>query len=118
MKNILAFVVTVVIAYFITQFGAWYMVAISGFVGGLITRKPFRGFLVAFLAVTSLWLVQFWLLSAASPSNLPDRMGALIGVGSRLTLMLVSALIGGLVAGSAGAAGGVLFKQKKKRRRY
>lgn len=117
MKNILAFVVTVVIAYFITQFGAWYMVAMGGFVGGLITRKPLKGFLVAFLAVASLWLVQFWLLSAASPSDLPDRMGALIGVGSHVALMLLSALLGGLVAGFAGAAGGVLFKKKKKRRR-
>ena len=118
MKNLVAFICIVVIAYFGTQYGPWYMVALAGLVGGLIAGKPWPAFLIAFIAVSALWFIQLKMLTDASPSDLPERMGKLIGVGSGLNLMLASSAIGGLVAGCAAAAGGVLMKKKKKRRRY
>ncbi len=118
MKNLLALVVTITVAYYTTKLDAWYMIAVAGFIGGLITRKPLAGFVVTFIGVGGLWFVQLWMITEASPSDLPDRIGALIGVGSGLTLQIVSSLIGGFVAGCAGVAGGILFQKKKKRRRY
>lgn len=117
MKNIVALILIIALGWLFTWFGPWYLVALAGFIGGLITANQWRGLLIGFLGGFILWSIQLFLLKQASASDLPERMAQLIGVGSGMVLLWVSAAIGGLITGFGAAAGGALT-HKKKRRRY
>ena len=118
MRTLLGIIAIALLAYFAPFVGPWYLIAIAGLIGGMIIRKPTLAFLLAFLVVAILWYVQLHITVSASSSDLPDRMGKLIGAGNGGALMVVTANIGGLVAGFAAAAGATLTRRKKKRRRF
>lgn len=108
MKSIVAFLVIVVVGYLSTAFGPWYMMAFAGFAGGLIVKDPWRGLLIGFLAGFALWSVQIVLMTSATESDLPARLSSLFGLPGETSLILVSAVVGGLITGFGAAAGGSL----------
>jgi len=113
MKKIAAFLLIVVLGYLLTSFGPWYLVAIAGFVGGILLKKQWSGLFIGFLAGFTLWSVHIWLMTNASESDLPARMAQLFSLPNDTVLILVSALIGGFVAGFGAAAGGSLSKVRE-----
>ncbi len=117
MKKLIGFVLIIVIAYFATQYGPWYLVAVAGFIGGLFINNQWQGLILGFLAGFGLWIIQVYLLQQASTSDLPERMAQLFGLSSNTSLMLVTATVGGLMTGFGTAAGGALTQKKKKKRR-
>lgn len=117
MKNISALLLIFGLGWLLTYIGPWYLLALAGFAGGLLTANQWRGLLIGFLGGFILWSIQLVVLKQASASDLPERMAELIGVGSGIILLGISASIGGLVSGFGAAAGGALT-QKKKSRRY
>jgi hypothetical protein len=61
------------------------------------------------------WLGQTVYISAVTSSTLPDKMGALMGLGSGPSLMLLTAVLGFILGGCSGLLG-VMFRnlvQKK-----
>ena len=108
MKSILAFLVIVAVGYLITAVGPWYLIAVAGFAGGWIIKNQWRGLLIGFLAGFTLWVVQIVLMTSASESDLPVRMAKLFSLPGETSLVLVSAIVGGLITGFGAAAGGSL----------
>lgn len=108
MKSILAFLVIVVVGYLSTAFGPWYLIAVAGFAGGWIIQHQWRGLLVGFLAGFTLWVVQIFLMTSSSESDLPGRLASLFGLPGETSLILVSALVGGLLTGFGAAVGSSL----------
>ncbi len=114
MKKVLAFILIIIIGYFATLKGPWYLIIIAGFLGGLLIRNQWQALLIGFLAGFTLWLAQVWLLQNQSASDLPQRMADLFGLPNDIVLWLVTAAIGGLITGLGCAAGGALTAQKRK----
>ena len=118
MKNILAFIIIIALGWGLTYLGPWYLVAVAGFIAGLLIANQWRAFLIGFIAGLALWATQLFLIEQSSNSDLPERMAQLIGVGSGMTLLWASATIGGLITAFGAAAGGALTQKKKRKRRY
>jgi hypothetical protein len=113
MKKIVAFLLIVILGYVFTSFGPWYLIALAGFAGGLVLKNQWNGLLIGFLAGFTLWAVHILILSGVSESDLPARMAQLFKLPNGAMLILVSALVGGLVAGFGAAAGGSVRKVMK-----
>ena len=114
MRKIVAFVLIIIAGYLLTRFGPWYLIALAGLLGGLILKNQWSGLLIGFLGGFSLWGIHIGFLTGFSESDLPARMAQLFTLPSETILILVSALVGGLVIGFAGAAGGSLARVLKK----
>ena len=106
MKRLAAFLSIVVLGYLLTSFGPWYLIALAGFAGGWLLKNLWPGLLIGSFAGFTLWAIHIWLLSSVSESDLPARMAQLFNLPNNTTLILVSALVGGLVTGFGAAAGG------------
>ena len=110
MKKIVAFILIVVLGYLLTSFGPWYLIALAGFAGGLVLKNQWKGLFIGFLAGFILWAIHIYIMSSSSKSDLPSRMAEIFTLPNDTILILVSALVGGLVAGFGAAAGGSLRK--------
>lgn len=114
MKKFLSLVLIMILGFLLTSFGPWYLIALAGLLGGLILRNQWSGLVIGFLGGFFLWGIHIGFIASVSESDLPARIAQLFTLPSDTILILVSALIGGLVSGFAGAAGGSLarvFKQ-------
>ncbi|OZV70094.1 hypothetical protein [Winogradskyella aurantia] len=114
MKKFLTFVLIITLGYFLTILGPWYLIALAGFLGGLALKNQWIGFLIGFLAGFFLWVVQVWLMTNASNSDLPERLAQLFGLPNTSLLVISSALVGGLVTGFGAVTGVNLIKTLKK----
>lgn len=110
MKKFVAFTLIVILGYLLTSFGPWYLIAIAGFAGGLVLSKQCHGFLIGFLAGFILWGIHIYMMSSSSQSDLPARMAKIFFLPNDTMLIVLSTLIGGLVAGFGAAAGSSLRK--------
>ncbi len=108
MKKAIAFILMIAIGFFAAKFGPWYMMAFAGFAGGLILKNQWHALLIGFLAGFTLWMLQIWLMTNASESDLPARLSSLFGLPGETSLILVSAVVGGIITGFGAAAGGSL----------
>jgi hypothetical protein len=110
MKKFVAFLLIVILGYLLTSFGPWYLIAIAGFVGGLVLSNQWKGLLIGFLAGFILWAIHIYAMSSSSQSDLPARIAKIFTLPNDTMLLVVSALVGGLVTGFGAAAGGGLRK--------
>lgn len=85
----------------------WWCIAIVAFiVAALIPQKPFKSFLTGFIALFLLWGLLSWYISSNNNHLLAHKVSLVIlKTDSPYTLMLITALIGSLVAGFAALAG-------------
>lgn len=113
MKKLLSLVLIMILGFLLTSFGPWYLIALAGLLGGLILRNQWSGLLIGFLGGFSLWSIQIGFLTSFSESDLPARIAQLFTLPNDTVLILVSALVGGLVAGFGAATGGSLGKLLK-----
>jgi len=109
----LSIVLMAILGWLLPTFGPWYLIALSGFGGGLLLSRSWFALLIGFLVGATLWYVQINLLQNASPSDLPARMAELVQIGGKQNLMLLTAALGGLVMGLGAAAGASLLGFKK-----
>lgn len=107
MKVLLQILIVAVLALLMEMWLPWWSVAIAGGLGGLLLGgSGMRGFAAGFLGVGILWAVAALRLSAGTESGLAERLGAMLpGQPGGVALAVVSGVIGGLVAGFAGASG-------------
>ena len=88
----------------------WWSIAIPGLVLGYqFEKKAGASFGWGFLALFLLWGVQAFYIHTANDGILSTRIATMLGVGSPLLVVLVTAVVGGLVSGLATMTGG-LFK--------
>ena len=111
MRNSTQFIVILLSTVLLSFLLPWWVIApISFLVPYLAKAKPSAGFFTALLAVFFGWLMVVFYLDDGSVRQLAGN----IFEAPALAMPLVSAVIGGLVAGFFGLAGGLLSSDKKK----
>ena len=92
----------------------WWAIAIAGFVVAvLIHQQPVKSFLTGFIALLLLWGGLSWWIDMKNEHVLSHKMASLLPFGGSVFIMImVTALLGGLVAGFASMAGSYLREKK------
>ena len=87
----------------------WCLVFAAFFVALLIHQRSGRAFLSGFLGVFILWTFLAWWIDMKNESVLSTKVAELFSLGgSSFLLILISAIIGALVAGFAAMSGSYL----------
>lgn len=108
MKTLIAVVAISVVVLILGQFLPWYCAGFAAIVGGYLLKFGFfKTLLVGFLGVGLAWLCYSFYLDSGNSSILSNRIAQLLKMGSGLTLMIVSAIIGGIL----GALGAILGRE-------
>jgi hypothetical protein len=107
MRFAVQILVIVILGFFLELFFPWWSLAIAAFCGGILvnTRMNFLG---GFLAVGLLWLAKALIADLSSDSDLTQRVAVIFMLHSKVLLLLVTVLFGGIVGGFAAMTGGAL----------
>ncbi|OOG71195.1 hypothetical protein [Algoriphagus sp. A40] len=110
MRFIFLTILTVLLVVFLNPIAPFWMVMIGiGVLSALIYPNGIGGFLGGGLGMGLTWLGLSIYLGITTSSSLPDRMGDLMGLGSGMTLVGLTGVIGFLLGGFSGWTG-VLFR--------
>ena len=106
-KNILNFIVTLLMAMILSQFLPWWSVMVSAFITAVLIRLNGAAvFFIPFAAVGILWVVQAYWLGQANDFILGKKIAQLLPLdGKVFLLIIITGLIGGLASGIAGIFG-------------
>lgn len=106
-KNLINFIVTLIIAMVLSQFLPWWHVMVAGFVSALFfSLNRSAVFFIPFIAIFLFWIAYAFWLSQANDFILAQKIAVLLPLGgSWLALLLVTGLIGGFAAGIAAILG-------------
>src|SRR5687768_10485274 len=110
MKLLLSILLIAVLSFLCGLFLPWWSIAIVAFIVTLlIPQASSTGFLSGFLGIFFLWgVLSFW-IDMNNNGILSKKIAQLLPLGGiSILLILVTALVGGLVAGFAGMAGSSL----------
>ncbi|RLD29532.1 MAG: hypothetical protein DRI75_03005 [Bacteroidetes bacterium] len=106
-KKSINFLLTLFLAYILALFLPWWSVMVAALITSfLIPLKKATVFIIPFLAVSLLWIIQSWLLSSANDYTLARKIAILFSLGENpVLLIIVTGLVGGLATGIAGIFG-------------
>jgi hypothetical protein len=107
LKYILSIVVTGLVAFVIGLYLPWWGIAIAAFlVSAAVPQKPAFSFLSGFLGIFLLWEVLAWWIDNKNNGILSQKIASVLPLGgSSVLLIVITSIIGGLVAGFAALAG-------------
>lgn len=106
MKLLVSIVLTALLSFVLGIYLPWWSIAVAAFVvAALVPQKPWKSWLSAFVAVAALWGGLAFGINAANQSILLNKISLLFQLNQPLLLILITALIGGLVASVAALAG-------------
>jgi hypothetical protein len=107
MKFVVALILTALLAFAECLFFPWWSIAIAAFIVAIfIHQKPLKAFLAGFLGLFILWAAQAAFIDVKNGSLLSRKIAALLPLGgSSILLILVTAFVGGLVAGFGALTG-------------
>ena len=106
MKFLLFTLLSALVVVFLNIVAPYWVVMIAvTALAALIRPTVWGGFLGGGLGLGLVWLGQTLYISAVTSSTLPDKMGALMGLGSGLSLMLLTAVLGFILGGCSGLLG-------------
>jgi hypothetical protein len=110
LKYILSIAVTALLAFVAGLYLPWWGIAIAAFlVSAAIPQKPAFSFLSGFLGVFLLWEVLAWWIDNKNNGILSQKVAALFKMGNSSVLLIVlTSILGALVAGFAALAGSYL----------
>ncbi len=110
MRFIFLTILTAILVVFLNAAAPFWMVMIGiAVLAALIFPNGIGGFMGGGLGMGLTWLGQCIYLGITTGSPLPDRMGDLMGLGSGMTLIALTAATGFLLGGFSGWTG-VLFR--------
>src|ERR1700710_2463059 len=114
MKPIIAINLTALFAFALGLYFDWWSIAIAAFIVALlIPQKPWLAWLCGFLALFLLWGLVAFFKSHANENLLAIKIASVFPLGGNpYLLIIITALIGGLVASFAALAGSYLRKTK------
>lgn len=115
MKFIAAIILTALLAFISGLFLPWWCMAITSLLIALmVPQKAGNAFLSGFLGVFVLWAGLAWWIDMKNNGVLSKKIAFILPLGgSSLMLILVTGLIGGLVAGMAAMSGSFLRSSDK-----
>jgi hypothetical protein len=107
LKYIMSIVVTGLVAFVIGLYMPWWGIAIAAFlVSAAIPQKPAFSFLSGFLGVFLLWEVLAWWIDNKNNGILSQKIASVLPLGgSSVLLIVITSVIGGIVAGFGALAG-------------
>lgn len=110
MKPIVSIILTAVLTFIAGLFLPWWSLAIAAFiVGVLVHQSAGKAFLSGFLGVFILWGGLAWWIDMKNDGYLSAKVAGLLPLGgSSILLILVTAIIGALVAGFGAMSGSFL----------
>jgi len=113
MKFIIAILLTALLSFAIGFYMSWWSIALAAFlVAALIRQNPGRAWLSGFLGIFLLWAGLAWWIDIKNQSILSQKVAYLFPLdGSVMLLILITALIGALVAGFAALTGSYIRKK-------
>ena len=106
-KNIMSFIVTLVLAALLSLVLPWWSVMLAALISALlIPLKKAAVFFIPFLAILLFWGVYSYVLSSANDFTLAKKISQLLQVGGNpYLLILLTGILGGLAAGISGFLG-------------
>lgn len=106
-KNLVNFIVTLIIAAILSQFLPWWHVMVAGFVSALFfSLNRAAVFLIPFLAIFLFWVAYAFWLGNANDFILAQKIAVLLPLGgSSFALLLITGLIGGIATGISALLG-------------
>ena len=107
MKFAVALILTALLAFISGLYFPWWGFAIlSALIAILIPQKSWKSFLAGFLGVFILWAGLAWWIDMKNNGVLSKKIASILPLGGNsLLLILVTGIIGGLVAGLAALCG-------------
>jgi len=114
MKLIASILLTALLSFVICLYTDWWGIAIAAFVVAIfIHQKPLKSFITGFVALFVLWAGVSWWIDMKNEHVLAGKMARILGLGGSVFLMiLVTGLLGALVAGFAALAGSYAREKK------
>ncbi|MEH0156363.1 hypothetical protein V6R21_19605 [Limibacter armeniacum] len=115
MNNILVKILaTALLAAFIQLFSPWWGIAVAGLISGLLFGgKSINAFLAGFIGIAILWgSYAFW-VDHSTASILSEKVSKIVMLPNAFSLLLVTAIIGGVVGGMS-CLTGTLFRNSFK----
>jgi hypothetical protein len=115
MKLLVAIILTALLAFVAGLYFTWWGLAVAAFlVSVFIHQRAGKAFLSGFLGVFILWGVLAWWIDTKNDGILSKRIAGLLKLGDNsMLLILITALIGALVAGLAAMTGSFLRSSGK-----
>ncbi len=114
-KFIIAIILTALLSFAIGMFQSlpwWLFVFCALVVAIAIPQKPWKAFLSGFIALFLLWAVMAFMLDKANEHILAKKVAQILPLGgSYIALILITGLVGGLVAGLAALTGSYARKK-------
>ena len=109
-KYVLSILVTALLGFVFGLYLPWWGIALSAFlVSAAIPQRPAFSFLSGFLGIFLLWEVLAWWIDNKNNGILSQKVSVLFGLGgSSVLLIVITSVIGALVAGFAALAGSYL----------
>jgi hypothetical protein len=119
MKFLVAFILTALLGFAAALFFPWWIIAVAAFVVAIvIDQRPAAAFLAAFLALFTLWAGQALLIDVRNEHLLSTRVASILPLGgSYIAVIIVTAFIGGFVAGLAALTASFSRKRPRNKRR-
>jgi hypothetical protein len=116
MKFIVSILLTALLSFTAGLYLPWWSIAVCAFVVSiLILQRPLRAFFAGFAGVFLLWLIFALIIDSSNEHILSSRIASIFPLGGiSFVLILITALIGGLVAGMAALSGSYLRNSKPK----
>ena len=118
MKFITAIILTALTGFIagILSFSPWWGFAITSFlVALLVHQKGGKAFLTGFLGIFLLWAGLAWWMDMKNNGILSHKIAQILPLnGNSLLLILITGVVGGLVAGFAAMSGSYLRASSKK----
>lgn len=114
MKWLISILVTGIVSFLAGLYLPWWSIAIIAFLVALfIHQKPLSSFFSGFLGVFLLWIILSSFINAANGDILAERIAGMFGLGTNRTLLIIiTGLVGGLVAGFAALTASYLRKER------
>jgi hypothetical protein len=112
MKFIVSIILTALLSFALGMYLPWWSIAIAAFaVAAFIPQKPGKAFLAGFIALFLLWGVLALYIDIKNEHILSQKVAELIiKTKSSLLMIIITALVGALVAGFAALAASYLRK--------
>lgn len=110
MKFLVAVVLTALLAFIGGLYLPWWSIAIAALLVALLVHlKAGKAFLSGFLALFILWVGLAWRIDMQNNSLLSKKIASLLPLGGNaILLIIITGIVGGLVAGFAAMSGSFL----------
>ena len=114
MKFIVALILTALLSFAASLFLPWWSIAIAAFIAAVfVHQRAFKAFVAAFLALFLLWGLHAFYMDQANDHLLAAKIANVLPLGGNYVLLIIiTAFIGGLVAGMAALTGSYLRRVK------